>query len=50
MPSCVPPALLHARGSLALMLTLQQGYGNSQGGGVWRGGNKQQGFDSESLG
>jgi hypothetical protein len=27
-----------------------QGYGNSQGGGVWRGGNKPLGFDSESLG
>ena len=28
----------------------QQGYGNSQGSRVWRGGNKQTGFDSESLG
>jgi hypothetical protein len=44
-PSCVLALCLHAAAAHTL-----QGYGNSQGGGVWRGGNKQIGFDSESLG
>jgi hypothetical protein len=44
------PSYVRARARSCRALTVLQGYGNSQGGGVWRGGNKQTGFDSESLG